>query len=157
MKRLILFAILISLSTNLYSQPHGPKIIPPNEKLSKFLNLTAEQEKKIDELNYNLRKAEIDIKSKIDKNRLDLKKLIDDGIIDEKKILQLVDENSKLQAEIKNMKMKKWIDTYKILDKEQQQKWIKGFQKFTEPGFMKNKIKERIKERLHEFRHNWMR
>lgn len=157
MKQLILFAIIFLLSTNLFSQPNNYKIIPQKEKISKYLNLTPEQEKKIEELNYNLRKFEIDIRAKIDKNRLELKKLIDNGKIDEKEILKLVEENSKLQAEIKNMKMKKWIDTYNILDKEQQQKWIKGFQKFTEPGFMKNKIKDRIKNKLHEFRHNWMR
>ncbi|MFZ5946917.1 MAG: Spy/CpxP family protein refolding chaperone [Stygiobacter sp.] len=157
MKQLILFVIIFSLSTNLFSQPNNPEMLPPKEKLSKYLNLTAEQEKKINDLNYNLRKSEIDLKSKINKNRLELKKLIDDGNIDEKKILQLVDDNSKLQAEIKNMKMKKWLDIYKILDKEQQQKWIKGFQKITEPGFMKNKMKERMKDRIYEFRHNKMR
>lgn len=154
MKNIISILLVVVFATTIFAQPMPGKIQPPKENVVKFLKLTPEQEKKFDELNYNQRKADIELRSKIEKNRLELKKLIDDNNIDEKKILQLTDEISKLQAEMKSNHIKKWLDVYKMLDKDQQEKWIKYFQKMTEPGFMKNKIKERIKDRMHNFMMN---
>lgn len=151
MKKIIYLLVIFSFTTNFFAQPFNMRNQTPREKFGKYLNLTQEQQKKFDELNYNLRKSMIDIRSKIQKNRLELKKLFDESNIDEKKILQLVDDNSKLQAELKSNRIKNWLDIYKMLDKDQQQKWIKAFQKFTEPNFMKNKMKARMKDKGSKF------
>lgn len=154
MKNLISLIVIAVLTTTLFAQPFNGRFQPSKENVIKYLNLTPEQVKKFDELNYNQNKADIELRSKIEKNRLELKKLLDDKNIDEKKILQLTDENSKLQAEIKSNHIKKWLDVYKMLDKDQQEKWIRHFQQMSQPGFFKNKIKERVKNRIHNFMMN---
>mgnify|MGYP000280095425 CR=1 FL=1 len=149
MNKIILMIITVFITSSIFAEIDNFENSPRKEKIAKYLNLTAEQEKKIDELNYNMKKVAIDLRSKIQKNRLELKKLIDDGNIDEKKILQLIDENNKLQGELKSNRMKNWLDIYKVLDKEQQQKWFKAFQKFTDSGFIKNRMREKIEKFKH--------
>lgn len=145
MKNIIVFIIILALAANSFAQPEKWKSHFPKEKFAKFLNLTEEQEKKIEDLKYNLNKSVIDIRAKIEKNRLELKKLFNDSNIDEKKIILLTDENSKLQSEIKNLRIKNWLEIYKLLDKDQQKKWIKFFNNQFDRPFMKKRMMNKFR------------
>ncbi|MDP3580834.1 MAG: periplasmic heavy metal sensor [Ignavibacteria bacterium] len=105
-------------------QPDMPPMQQGNHMV-KALKLTPDQEKKVQELNFQHQKAMVDVKAKIEKNQIELKKLVLDGNIDEKKLLQLTSDNSKLQAEMKEMGVKKWIGINKMLDKDQKEIWAK--------------------------------
>ncbi|MEW6652227.1 MAG: periplasmic heavy metal sensor [Bacteroidota bacterium] len=123
--------------------------------IAKTLKLTPDQEKKFDDLNITHQKAMVDVRAKIEKNRIELKEMLKDGIIDEKKLLQLTSENNKLQTEMKEAGIKKWIDINKMLDKDQKEIWAKHLAKFAAGAKM---MKDRIKaETKHFFKKHGMR
>ena len=102
--------------------------MPPMQQgrhIVKALKLTPDQEKKFDDLNLEHQKAMVDVRAKIAKNQIELKGMLKDGNVDEKKLLQLTNENSKLQAEMKEMGVKKWIEINRMLDKDQKEIWAK--------------------------------
>ncbi|MBM4171887.1 MAG: periplasmic heavy metal sensor, partial [Ignavibacteria bacterium] len=113
--KLILVIVLLTL-ISISAQPglgngmqglkHGP--------IAK-LNLTPEQEKQFMDINLEHQKKMIDVKAQIEKNQVDMKKVMAEKNIDEKKLFDLTDANSKLQAQMKNFAVKKWLDIYKIL------------------------------------------
>ncbi|MEW6194564.1 MAG: Spy/CpxP family protein refolding chaperone [Bacteroidota bacterium] len=113
----------------------------------KMLELTSEQEKQFNDINYKHQKETIDLHAQIQKNRLELKNIMLNKNFDEKKILALTDENSKLQADIKKSAVNKWIAVYKILNDEQKEKWAMHFEGFEPREKMREHMKERFKER----------
>jgi Spy/CpxP family protein refolding chaperone len=121
---LLLLFMLISITCN--AQPMKGKGGMFNHNIKTMLKLTPEQEKQFDDITYKNEQTAIDIKAKIQKNRLDLKKMISDKNLDESKTLQLIDENSKLQSEMKHDFAKRWIDIYKILNDDQKAIFMKG-------------------------------
>jgi len=128
MKKSIMFIIgLFLLSYLTINAQPGPGNAPHGrmEGAKKMLKLTPDQEKKFDDITYLQQKEVIDVHSKIQKNRLDLKKILGDNKIDEKAILQLVDETSKLEGDIKHSATKRAIDVYNILNDDQKPVWIK--------------------------------
>jgi Spy/CpxP family protein refolding chaperone len=141
MKKLsvLILSVLLLGNISTFSQPGKGE--PRGKRIKADLKLTPEQEKKFDDFKYLHQQSVIDIHAKIQKNRLELKKMIDDGKIDEKKILQLTDDNSKLQGNIKFSATKLWLDVYKMLNDEQKAIWTKHLSKMTDPGVMKGRIK----------------
>lgn len=123
-------------------QPDMPQM-QQGKHMVKALNLTPDQEKKVQELNFQHQKAMVDVKAKIEKNQIELKKIVLDGNIDEKKLLQLTSETSKLQAEMKEMGVKKWIEINKLLDKDQKEIWAKHLLRM---GAGMKMMRERMKD-----------
>jgi Spy/CpxP family protein refolding chaperone len=123
MKKLSISILCLLLLGNfsIFSQPakDGPPFGQRGNRIKMALKLTPEQEKKFDDLKYQQQQSVVDIRAKIQKNRLELKKMISDGNFNEKNILQLVDDNSKLQGDIKHSATKHLLDVYKILNDEQ--------------------------------------
>lgn len=149
MKKLIaLFAAFFLLTNFTFAQPDRDDFPqPPKEKrIVELLKLSPEQEKKFNDFTYQHRKDVIDIRAKIQKNRLELKKMIDEKRIDEKVIIQLTDENSKLQGDIKYSAVKRWLDIYKMLNEEQKQIWINHLSRITDPQTIRERIKGGIKK-----------
>lgn len=137
MKKFVLHlsAFLLISSIYAYSQPFkGPKHHFNVDNVKRLLKLTPEQQKQFDDISYKNQQSLIDIKSGIAKNRLDLKKMIKDRNIDDVKILQLIDENSKLQSDMKRSVVKQWLDIYKILNDDQKQSLLKHIGKMIDGG-----------------------
>lgn len=135
----LLLAILILGNVSIFSQ-RGQGEMDGN-RIKAVLKLTPEQEKKFDDLKYQHQQGAIDIRAKIQKNRLELKKLINDGKIEEKKILQLTNDNSKLQGDIKLSAVKCGLDIYKILNDEQKMIWTKHISRMIDTAPMKGRMK----------------
>jgi len=154
MKKLsvLILSVLLLGNFSIFSQPteDGLQFGPRCDRLKELLKLTPEQEKKFNDLKYQHQQGVIDIHAKIQKNRLELKKMIDDGKIDEKKVLQLTDDNSKLQGDIKYSATKYWLDVYKMLNDDQKAVFTKHLSKMTEPGVMKERIKAGVQKLMHE-------
>lgn len=149
MKKLIAFVPAVLLLTNFtFAQPAPDDFPqPPKEKrIVELLKLSPDQEKKFNDITYQHRKDVIDIRAKIQKNRLELKKMIDENKIDEKIIIQLTDENSKLQGDIKYSAVKRWLDIYKMLNEEQKKIWTKHLSHMTDPQAIRERIKGGIKK-----------
>jgi Spy/CpxP family protein refolding chaperone len=152
---LLLAIVLIIASLPSYAQPFkGPRHPFNKENVKKFLKLTPEQQKQFDEISYKNDQALIDLKSAIARNRLDLKKLIKDKNIDDSKILQLIDENSKIQSDIKHSAVKQWLDIYKILNDEQKQSILKHIDRFIDGGGMMGRGQMMEHDRMKG--HGWM-
>ncbi len=122
MKKLISFAIgaFLLINAAIYAQPAQPQKQAFGEgRLKALLKLTPDQEKKISDLRYQHQQSVLDMHNKIQKTQLELKKNVEDGKIDEKNILQMTDEISKLQGDIKYSQVKHWLEVYKLLNDEQ--------------------------------------
>ena len=141
MKKLsiIIIAMLILGNITAFSQPDMGNI--RGNRIKKALKLTPDQEKKFDDLKYQQQQGAIDIRAKIQKNRLELKKIMDSGTIDEKKVLQLTEENSKLQGDLKYSAVKQGLDVYKILNDDQKAVWTKFVSRMSDNGMMRGKMR----------------
>lgn len=139
---LLLVAIIFAAQVISAQQPNMPHMQMQGKGIVKALKLTEDQEKKFDDINVAHQKAMVDVKAKIEKNQIELKSMLKDGSIDEKKLLQLTNENSKLQAEMKEAGVKKWIEINKMLDKDQKEVWAKHLARMAGGAKM---MKERLK------------
>ena len=154
MKRLItLIAIFVFTVNCISAQPKG-KDFPMMEKgrrIIKQLKLTTDQQKQFENIKADNEKFIIDTHAKIQKNRIDLKTMLDQNQIDDQKILQLVDESSKLQSDIKNSVAKRLLAVYKILDDKQKEIWVKAISgMLNHPEFMKERMKHDMKNWNHK-------
>ena len=122
-----IFSLILLTNFSLFSQQmqDEPPMGPRDGGIKMLLKLTAEQEKKFDDLVYQHKQDAIDIHAKIQKNRLELERMVKDNKIDEKKFFLLTDENSKLQGNLKNSFVKNWFEIYKMLNDEQKAIWSK--------------------------------
>lgn len=147
MKKLLFSILSLILLSNfsLFAQPmqDEPPMGPRKGGIKKLLKLTAEQEKKFNDLSYQHKQQAVDIHAKIQKNRLDLEKMVNDNKIDEKKLFQLTDENSKLQGNLKNSAVKNWLEIYKILNDDQKAIWSKHLLQMGDPQVIRENMKGR--------------
>ena len=133
MKKLVTLSILLlsAVTFSLSAQPaegmqgRGKGMGMGPMGMQKMLKLTPEQEKQFKENRYKLQQKMIDFRSQIQKNRLELKNLISNNNIDEKKILDLTSADTKIQGEMKTARIQTWLANYKLLDKDQQEIWVK--------------------------------
>lgn len=130
MKRLINLAVigLLFLSGTIMAQP-GPNKRAGLAEGRRFqqLNLTAEQEKQMQDIRYQQQKNAIELRTQIQKNRLDIKHMMNSNNVDEKKLMDLTEANSKIQGQLKAASVKTWLEIYKILTPEQKEIWTKHF------------------------------
>lgn len=128
MKNLILKSavvlIVLCFVTTLSAQP-GRKQKEGREKFQSELNLTEQQKEQMQQFRLDHKTYVLDIKHEIQKNRLEIEKLLMADNLDESKLLQLTNQSSDLKAKIKDSKMKMWLDTFKILNPDQQKIWKK--------------------------------
>lgn len=144
MKRLItLMALIIVTVSYIQAQPndHNFSMVGKRNEFLKHLKLTADQKKQFEDITADNSKSIIDIRAKIQKNRIDLKKMLDENQIDEQKILQLVDESSKLQSDMKHSIATRLLSIYKILDDKQKEIYVKAVSHMLNSGSMRDRMK----------------
>lgn len=109
------------------------------DRLIKTLELTEAQAAQIQQIHYEIKKSEIDLKSSMEKNRLEIHNMMAKNEIVDSEILNLTSNNSDIMAEMKTNKIQMWLDVYKILNADQQVKWTKHFQRM---GGDRNRARE---------------
>jgi len=156
MKKLLFSILSLVLLSNfsLFSQPtqDEPPMGQRGDGIKKLLKLTAEQEKKFDDLSYQHRQEAVDLRAKIQKNRLELEKMVNGNTIDEKKLFQITDENSILQGNLKNSAVKNWFEIYKILNDDQKAVWSKHLLQIGDLQAIRERMKGRMQGRGNNFR-----
>ncbi len=114
-----------------------------HQMMKNKLNLTAQQEKKFDDIIFNQKKAAIDTKSEIQKLKLDLQKMMNDNNVKENKLFSLTGKISDLKAKMVKSRISTWYKIYNILDKDQKTTWTKVFNRFMQhnkhKGMMRNR------------------
>jgi hypothetical protein len=140
MKKIIVFVCMALIFPNILLLANNRQ--NREKKVAYMLKLTDEQQKKFEDITAQFKKNMLDIRATIQKNRIDLKKMVAGETVDEKLLVQLTDENSKLQGEMKSIAVKRWLEINKILDKDQKETWAKMLGRVT---MMRDNMKGRMK------------
>lgn len=108
----------------------------------KKLNLTEEQKKKFDQIQFMHEEKAIDIRAKLNKNRLEIKKLFKSENFNENEFVNLTQNGEKLRNEQSQLRTQMWLDVYRILDRDQKNEWKEHFAE----------MPENFRERINDFR-----
>jgi Spy/CpxP family protein refolding chaperone len=132
MKRLVIifFALILTISLtglNAQTKKDPVRYAGIGAKFIEELDLSETQVDQINNLRYAHQEEMIDLRSRVEKNRLEMLKLIGEDQIDTEKVIELSEQGSAIQAEMKRSKVNMWIDIYKLLDESQKKTWAKGF------------------------------
>lgn len=125
-----LFVLSLILVSSIFIMGQKQKVKNmPKDKHRIDLNLTDEQEVKIQDIRFTHEEKQIEIKSELDKNRLQIKKLIASGNFSDNQLLNLVDKSGQIQSELEKNRVAMWLDIRNILTDEQKEIWKDRFQK----------------------------
>ncbi|MBN1301680.1 MAG: Spy/CpxP family protein refolding chaperone [Melioribacteraceae bacterium] len=131
-KSLLILVIAFTFSSLLVSQPRqkyrDSRAGFEKQRLSEQLNLTEEQQDKIDQLRFDHQNGAIDIRSEINKNRLKLRKMMKDGEINKDEYFALVEKNNQLNSKLKTSRAQLFLGIYELLDDNQKEIWIENRQ-----------------------------
>ena len=132
MKRLaiILFVFILSVSltgVSAQTKKNPVRYSGIGSKLIEELDLSDTQVDQINNLRYAHQEEMIDFRSRVEKNRLEIQKLMGEDQIDTEKVIELSEQSSTIQAEMKRSKVNMWIGIYNLLDDNQKKTWAKGF------------------------------
>lgn len=149
----VLFAIII-FNPQIYSQKgdnQRQKDFKMNLKAQ--LNLTEEQEKKIDALRLSYEENLIKLNSELDLKELDMKKLLSSENITRSEMINLTKELISIRNDIALARTNHQMDVYDLLDSAQRKIWIEKMEKF---GDMKKGMKDKMKNKMQGRRNDKM-
>lgn len=115
---LLVFAVGISAQ-------HGPGLGRGKGKalMAEKLNLTADQQKKIEELRTSHQKQMIDLRADMAKLHLEKKEMLNKGNYDRKAFLALEEKIGKQRNVIETARANHQMDVYEVLDAKQKEIW----------------------------------
>ena len=126
LKKLLLPIVLLVFTVGILAQP-GPGMGMGKGKamMSEKLNLTADQQKKIEDLRTNHQKKMIDLRATIAKLHIEKKELLNKGNYDRKSFLALEEKIMKQNDIIEMSRKNHQMDVYEVLDAAQKEIWNK--------------------------------
>jgi len=153
MKNLILVLAFIfaitTFSQDLFSKEKGNKHKEKFRKeLKEKLNLTDEQQKKVDEIKFAHQSAMIKYRADIDLKELELKKLMNSENISRAEMVKLTKEISTIKNEIALVRVNHKMDIYDLLDVNQKKVWMDTQDKI---GMVKDKMNKRLDNKKHKY------
>jgi Spy/CpxP family protein refolding chaperone len=130
MKNILLFLLIILLSTAVSAQPQNFRHGDPDESmyfgcenLIEKLDLTKEQKDKIDDLRLQHKKEMIDLKAELQKARLGLEEIRDKDNFTRSEVISGVENINKIKNEISLKAANHRMDIYEQLTDEQKTVW----------------------------------
>ena len=137
-------ASTLILSCNIFAQEMMQQKKQFQKQVHQQLNLTEEQQTKVDELKFAHQKEMIDLKANLDKKELDMNELKSKGNYtrDEylNKVNEIISARNKIALSVANHHM----DVYQLLDENQKKEWNK----------MSHQFGERREKRVHRMLRN---
>ncbi|OGC74684.1 MAG: hypothetical protein A2145_06080 [candidate division Zixibacteria bacterium RBG_16_40_9] len=134
-KKVLLAAVLVSVATSLaLAQPDRDRL-----RIHKELNLSEKQEKQLQDLHFNIAKQMIQVRSQLQLARLDLHRMLAEEEPDRDLIFNQIEQISKIQAEMKKVKIEKRLAFRDILDKKQLDK-LRELRQERRPLFLKKRL-----------------
>ena len=125
-------ASTLILSCNIFAQEMMQQKKQFQKQVHQQLNLTEEQQTKVDELKFAHQKEMIDLKANLEKKELDITELKSKGNYtrDEylNKVNEIISARNKIALSVANHHM----DVYQILDENQKKEWNKMSHQFGE-------------------------
>jgi len=120
-----LFVIVLTVGSSAQPNPEGRMKNGGHRIMKEKLNLTADQEKKIEDLRTVHQKKMIDLRADMQKLHLDKKELLTKGNYDRKTFLTLEEKIMKQRNAIETAMANHRMDVYEILDAKQKELWDK--------------------------------
>lgn len=114
------------------------------EDLKKQLNLTEEQEKKIQELRLAHQEQMIKLRSDIELKELEIRKLVTSDNVSRSEMIKLTKELNAIKDEMELARVNHKMDVYDNLDANQKKLWMEQKEKF---GMMKDRMKDKFHHR----------
>jgi len=114
----IVLAIILVLPASTIAQPgrgHG--------RMMEKLELTKDQETKIEALRNDHQKKMIDLRADLEKARLEMKQLLSKGDYSRSEYLNMTSKIAKIHETIQNSRANHQMDVYDLLTKDQKTKW----------------------------------
>jgi len=140
----MLFAITI-VSPELYSQTkdhqRGKDL---RMEIKKQLNLTEDQEKKIETLRFSHQESMIKLKSDFELKELEMRKLKSSENFSRSSIINLTKEIIAIKGDISLAVTNHQMDIYDLLDVNQKKIWLEMQDQF---GNMKHRMRDKMRER----------
>ncbi len=114
------------------------------EDFKKQLNLTQDQQKKIQELKLAHQEQMIKLRSDAELKELEIRKLIGSDNVSRNEMIKLTKELNAIKNEIEIAKVNYKMDVYDNLDANQKKLWMEQKEKF---GMIKDKMKDKCHNR----------
>ena len=128
----LVVVIPLILSNNIFAQGKIQQKEQFQKQMHQQLNLTDEQQTKVDNMKFTHQKEMIDLKATLDKKELELRELKNKGNYtrDEylNKVNEIISARNKIALSVANHQM----DVYQILDENQKKEWNKMSHQFCE-------------------------
>lgn len=140
----ILFAIAV-LNPQIFSQKKDhSKSKEFRTNLKDQLNLSEEQEKKIEALKLNNEEVMLKFKSDLELKDLEIRKLKSSEKFSRSAMINLTKEINAIKNDMALARLNHQMDVYDLLDESQRKTWLDKQEQF---GHMKHKIKNKMHER----------
>lgn len=114
------------------------------EDFKKQLNLTEEQEKKIQELRLSHQEQMIKFRSDVELKELEIRKLVSSDNVSRSEMIKLTKEMNAIKDEMELARVNHKMDVYDNLDANQKKLWMEQKEKF---GMMKDRMKDKHHQR----------
>lgn len=140
----LIMATTLILSNNIFAQEKMQKKEQFQKQIHQQLNLTDEQQTKVDDMKLTHQKEMIDLKADLDKKELELRELKNNGNYTRDEYLNKVNEIISARNKIALSLANHHMDIYQILDETQKKEWNK----------MSHQFGERREKRVHKMLRN---
>lgn len=147
MKKLIIVLSVLFAITALNQQLFAQKKDNPRSRdyrgdLKEQLNLSEDQEKKIETLRLSNKEDMIKFKSDLELKELEIRKLKSSDKLSRNEMINLTKEMNEIKNQIALTRTNHQMDVYDLLDDSQRKVWL---DKQEEVGQMKNRIKDKMR------------
>lgn len=125
MKKLILILSIVLTLGLINAQGHFEKRF--HSRIMEKLELTADQQDKINKIKDENQLKAVDLRAKIEKIQIEVRAELNKKSLDESAIRSLISEKEKINKELKEMRLNSFFSIYKVLNEKQQEIWKKSF------------------------------
>jgi Spy/CpxP family protein refolding chaperone len=149
MKKLIFVFVVLFAAVSINQVGYSQKRDNPRSKdfrmdLKSQLNLSEDQEKKIEALRLAQEESMIKLRSDLELKELEIRKLKSSDKFSRSEMINLTKEINSIKNNMALTRVNHQMDVYELLDENQKKIWLDKQDQF---GNMKHRIKDKIRER----------
>ncbi len=149
MKKLIFVLIVLFTTVSINQEGYSQKRDNPRSKdfrmdLKSQLNLSEDQEKKIEALRLTKEESMIKLRSDLELKELEIRKLKSSDKFSRSEMINLTKDINSIKNDMALTRVNHQMDVYELLDENQKKIWLDKQDQF---GNMKHRIKDKMRER----------
>ncbi|MCU0345166.1 MAG: Spy/CpxP family protein refolding chaperone [Ignavibacterium sp.] len=149
MKKLIFVFVVLFAAVSINQEGYSQKRDNPRSKdfrmdLKSQLNLSEDQEKKIEALRLTKEESMIKLRSDLELKELEIRKLKSSDKFSRSEMINLTKDINSIKNDMALTRVNHQMDVYELLDENQKKIWLDKQDQF---GNMKHRIKDKMRER----------